>query len=67
MTIERATEILKDSIRGTGLTSLGDSYLDWESYSFGPTRASLDGFFTADELEAIAIWMRAHNAPEEGK
>lgn len=67
MTIERATEILKNSIQGTGLTDLGDSYLCWESYSFGPTKASLDGFFTADELEAIAVWMRAHNAPEEVK
>jgi len=37
-----------------GLHSLG-WYLNWEA---GDSEACLDGQFTADELEAIAWWMR---------
>lgn len=41
------------------LASLG-WYLDWP---VGDREATLDGAFTADELEAIASWMRLNTKP----
>ncbi len=58
MNIERATEILGADVRQPdgSLDSLV-WYLCWRR---GNGSATLDGSFTADELEAIAVWMRAH-------
>jgi hypothetical protein len=50
-----ARELLGDAIKSdNGLHSLG-WYLAWTP---GDKAAVLDGQFTADELEAIAWWMR---------
>lgn len=49
---ELAAEIQEDG----GLYCLGE-YLAW---SPGDETATLDGQFTAERLEAIAAWMRAH-------
>lgn len=52
----KAREILGDWIKADGhLYGLG-AYLSWHSLS--ANRATLDGDFTADELEAIAWWMK---------
>jgi hypothetical protein len=56
----KATEILKDCIgagcppKNNQLHSLG-WYLAWDP---GDKEATLDGIFSAEELEAIAWWMR---------
>ena len=56
---KRANEILPDDVKAVdgGLTSLG-WYLAWWP---GNDTATLDGSFTADDLEAIAWWMRNHD------
>ena len=56
MTEERVRELLESALceDDEGLYSCG-WYLAW---SKGNDDASLDGSFTADELEAIAYWMR---------
>jgi len=52
-----AKEILSDEIQSDGsLYSLG-WYLCWNA---GDDKAVLDGDFTADDLEAIAFWMRKY-------
>jgi hypothetical protein len=49
-------KILASYIQQDGsLSSNDDSYLDW---NFGAEKITLDGRFTADELEAIAWWMK---------
>jgi hypothetical protein len=55
MTKTRAEEILGDAIDpiDNGLSSV--RYLSWTP---GDRLATLDDSFTADELEAIAWWMR---------
>lgn len=55
MNEQRAREILKGDIQPDGSLSNGGWYLAWT-----PTRdhAVLDGQFNADDLEAIAWWMR---------
>lgn len=54
MTEDQAAEILKEAIKPSGgLYNLG-WYLDWS----GQKTAVMDGEFTADQLEAIAWWMR---------
>lgn len=56
MTLDEAKLILKDSIsEDNGLYNL-DWYL---GYNPGKDWATLDGAFTADALEAIAVYMRA--------
>lgn len=58
---ERATEILRERraiSEDGGLYNLG-WYLGWNPHR---PEAVLDGDFTADELEAIAWWMRNHGA-----
>lgn len=46
-----------------GLYSLKKEYLRW---SIGDKKATLDGNFTADELEATAWWMRKGNSSVQG-
>lgn len=63
-----ARKILGSAIaEDNGLNSLG-WYLAWGP-TWGPRwgrlSATLDGEFTADELEAIAWWMRNKRVPNE--
>ena len=60
MNREEAEKILADCIKSDGtLYNLG-AYLSW---SLSYEEATLDGEFSADQLEAIAWWMR--NMPGE--
>lgn len=52
---EKAREILGSSIWPDGNLHGDRDYLDWKA---GDNTACLDGHFGADELEAIAWWMR---------
>lgn len=54
MDINKAKEHLKDVIEDDGLHSLG-WYL---AYTNGNSKATLDGEFTAEDLEAIACYMK---------
>lgn len=54
MNEERARELLEGCITETGLSNSG-RYLAWDHKN---KEATLDGDFTADDLEAIAWWMR---------
>ena len=59
MTEERAREILGDAIKPDGgLLQVHEEgeFIEWEPRQ----RATLDGRFTADKLEAIVFWMRKH-------
>lgn len=49
-----ARNLLGDAIHPEGLYNLG-WYLGWER---GADYATLDGQFTAEDLEAIAWWMK---------
>lgn len=51
----QARVILGEDITDTDELYNGGRYLSW---SKGETTATLDDSFTADELEAIAWWMR---------
>lgn len=64
MTLEEAREILARCIQGSDLYSFG-RYLCWPVNGDCYDQACLDGDFSADELEAIAVWMRAHNPEAE--
>jgi hypothetical protein len=55
MNEEKAREILGPDIGADGSLFGGENYLHW---SPGEQSATLDGSFTADDLEAIAWWMR---------
>lgn len=58
MNEEMAIEILReDVIQPDGSLYSGGWYLEWPSLK-NHGEAQLDGRFTADELEAIAWWMR---------
>lgn len=60
MTPERRAELLKHMLQPDGsLANLG-VYIGWE---VGDERATLDGHFTADDLEAIALHMRETKKP----
>ena len=61
MNAQKAADTLKDCLAGcdAGRLYSPDWYLCVER---GISSARLDGYFTADELEAIAFWMRH---PEE--
>ena len=62
MNSKKAREILGDTIKTDyGLHDLY-SYTDWR---VGDNSVTLDGLFTANELEAIAWWMR--NTKKEGE
>ena len=56
MELAEAIEALGASVVEAGLYDLG-WYL---SFSNGETTAKLDGDFSAEDLEAIAVYMRAH-------
>ena len=57
MTLAQATEHLKDELQPDGgLYSVG-WYLGWP---VNDSTAILDGDFTADDLEAIAVYMRGN-------
>jgi hypothetical protein len=55
MNEEKARKILNDAIEENGDLGNGFQYVEW---SVGDKDVILDGWFTADELEAIAWWMR---------
>ena len=55
MTEERAREILIDKIDEDGVFSDGDRIA---IFTYGGRTTRVEGRFTADELEAIAFWMR---------
>ena len=57
MTLEQATEILKEAIEEDGgLHSLGHYMAYWS----GKDTIVLDDRFSLEELEAIVVWMKAH-------
>lgn len=62
MTLEEAKALLGDAVKPDG--GLYDSvhYLAWTP---GDDTACLDAYFTADELEAIAVVMRSHTPGEK--
>lgn len=56
MTEQRARQILGEAVKPNDELYGSEEYLAWPSkYA---EAATLDGHFTADELEAIAWWMR---------
>jgi len=60
MNYEQATEILKDAL---ARNQKPDGLLDYGWYlavTHKAEHATLDGPFTADELEAISVYMRHH-------
>jgi len=57
---KQANKILGDKIKGPdGSLYSTKEYLNW---NVGNEKATLDGNFTADELEATAWWMRKGNS-----
>lgn len=63
MTIEESKKILEEVILSDGTLHSTLWYLDYDpgpslDPEFGGGKACLDGEFTADQLEAIAIYMR---------
>lgn len=68
MTLEEAKKILTERLE-PGLVPDGlDSHYDYLCYRHGDETACLDGDFGADQLEAIAIYMRATSAkPAESR
>ena len=64
MTLEEAKKILEPVLEANGRLSWSleknvDYQFGFVSYFPGDDSAALDGTFTADELEAIAVYMRA--------
>lgn len=57
MTEQRAREILGDAIQPDGMLCHNEQYSLWPDGG-DLTAVKLDGRFSADELEAIAWWMR---------
>jgi hypothetical protein len=55
MTEQRARDLLGECVRPDGRLLGGYDMVAWQH---GESSATLDGQFTADELEAIAWWMR---------
>ena len=62
MSEERAREVLSDFIQPDGTLYHGGQYLAW---SPAEPNATLDAQFTADELEAIAWWMKNKPAAQQ--
>lgn len=60
---QKAREILGDDIQPDGSLYCLGRYLAW---SHGDDTVTLDAKFSADELEAIAYWMRrsSHNTAD---
>lgn len=66
MNEQQAREILGDSIRADGALDSVRKFLMWPTQAGDrppPNIAVLDGDFSADELEAIAWWMRNSPSP----
>lgn len=64
MTPERMYEILRHYIvNGSNLQWLPMKGMDYLSFHKGDKKITLDGDWTAEELEAIAFWMRTHDRP----
>ena len=57
MNEEKARKVLGDDIEDDNTLHNIGTYLAWPSCK-NKELASLDGVFTADDLEAIAWWMR---------
>jgi hypothetical protein len=59
MNEDKAREILEDGEFIITDSSLSGSweYVSWKA-GYGDDNVTLDGEFTADQLEAIAFWMR---------
>lgn len=54
-----ARKILGDAVRENGaLGDTGEVYIDWHPTWTSLGTALVDGWATADQLEAIAWWMR---------
>jgi len=62
MNKEEATRILGDTIRPDNSLYDLSCYINWD---IGDEKATLDGIFNAEELEAIAWWMRNIKEGEE--
>lgn len=58
MTEQRAREILGEHVCADGTLEGGVEFVDWPAYRDDSSHVRLDGEFTAEELEAIAWWMR---------
>lgn len=54
MTLEEAKKILKDQIEESGLYG-SINYIDWTK---GDKKITLDGHFTSEQLEAMAVYMK---------
>lgn len=63
VTYQRAVEVLGPVLDGNGLDRVAGEYV---SYVNGHTEATLDGKFTAAELEAIAAYIRKHQSTLHG-
>lgn len=63
MNEQEARRILGDNIQEDGnLLSRGGQYIQFDAGKKVSTDVTLDGYFTADDLEAIAWWMRNHES-----
>jgi hypothetical protein len=51
MTEQRARDLIDKCV-------IDGNFFSWPAYGDDPDHAQLDGEFTAEELEAIAWWMR---------
>ncbi len=58
-TEEAANKVLRGAVKADGSLSNGGMYLHWD---VGSPEATLDGEFSAEELEMIAAWMRGKTA-----
>ena len=65
MNEERAREILcpTEEIDWLGEGGVKFTFCDWATWCHGDDTVMLDGRFNADELEAIAWWMRNKDTP----
>jgi hypothetical protein len=59
MTLEEAKKILNTDVQSNGSLYCLGRYLEFNPKF--PETATLDADFTADELEAIAVYMRANS------
>ncbi len=58
MTLEEATRQLGRAAKEGGVLDQLSEYISFSPRA--PRSITLDGEFTARDLEAIAVWMRAH-------
>ncbi len=64
MTLDEAKIILADYVTDEGLEYKSGEYLHYPGLPH-VKKATLDGDFTADQLEAVAVFMRASQTPSE--